>query len=661
MAGSESYITTLRDNIVSFGVDLFAAMAARPRKQRQWFAAAIDGLLCIFAAWIAFSLRIGQWELFSRPIVIFTAAALLLWYPIAWRMGVYLTIIRFSGGRTMMGLAAACSIYAIPMVIAFMVVGVPTIPRTLGLLQPLIFLSLLSMSRVVIRFALVEILHVTRSDESRRRVLIYGAGRAGQQLALSLRHEPQMHVVGFIDDDQRLDGQRLDGLPVFGSERLDKVLKARPVDEVLLAIPQASRARRRAIVDELQGKAVHVRSLPSVAHIIEGHVTINDLRDIQIEDLLGREPVAPNQLLMGKTIAGKRVLVSGAGGSIGSELCRQILFCHPEQLVLVEQSEFALYAIEQELRALAAAEGLTCQIIPELVNIAGRNSVQRVYRSRRPETVFHAAAYKHVPLVEANPISGIRNNVMGTLYSVEAAEEAGVGTFILISTDKAVRPTNIMGASKRVCELVLQAKADTTKTTVFTMVRFGNVLGSSGSVVPLFKAQIAAGGPLTITHRDVTRYFMTIPEASQLVIQAGAMARGGEVFVLDMGQPIRILDLATTMVRLSGLTVRDSDHPDGDLEVIEVGMRPGEKLYEELLIGENPQGTSHPRIMRADEAMIPWDRLNQVLTNMEARLLAGDMASAIALLKQLVPEYAPDNQVAAMLANHDEKTRPVAS
>jgi FlaA1/EpsC-like NDP-sugar epimerase len=360
---------------------------------------------------------------------------------------------------------------------------------------------------------------------------------------------------------------------------------------------------------------------------------------VQIEDLLGRDPITPNELLMGRSIVAKGVMVTGAGGSIGSELCRQIIQFRPRRLILVEQSEYLLYEIERELRQLAAEEGCRVEIVPELADVADRDSVFRIFKRWRPESVYHAAAYKHVPLVEANPIAGLRNNIFSTLYCALAAEAVGVGRFILVSTDKAVRPTNVMGASKRVCELIFQARAHEQQATLFTMVRFGNVLGSSGSVVPLFKSQIAAGGPVTITHRDVTRFFMTIPEASQLVIQAGGMARGGEVFVLDMGQPLHIQDLAETMIRLSGLSVRDATTPDGDIEIVEVGLRPGEKLYEELLIGDNPAATMHPRIMQARETMLPWETLSGSLDDLESFLKRGDAAGALRILRKLVPEY----------------------
>lgn len=622
---------------------MLAFVVDRPRIQRQLAAVVIDGLLCIVAAWIAFSLRLGVWELVSLPIVSFTAVALLFWYPIAWRMGVYRSLIRFSGARTIADLAVACAALIVPLFIAFVLLRFPLVPRTLCVLHPMVFLLLLGASRIAIRFVLLDLFKVVSPNA--HRVLVYGAGRAGQQLALSLRHESQVHLVGFVDDDLRLDGQRLDGVSVFGANRLKEVLEDTEVDEVLLAIPSASRARRREIIETLQNEEVYVRSLPNLTNIIEGTVTVSDLREIQIEELLGRETVAANELLMGRTIAGKTVLVSGAGGSIGSELCRQIVRCRPARLVLLEQSEYALYAIEQELGELMRELGISVPVIPEMANVSERSSMRRVYSHYRPETVFHAAAYKHVPLVEANPISGLRNNIMGTLHSVEAAEEVGVANFILISTDKAVRPTNIMGASKRVCELVLQARAEqTTGKTVFSMVRFGNVLGSSGSVVPRFKAQIAAGGPVTLTHREITRYFMTIPEASQLVIQASAMAKGGEVFVLDMGQPVKIIDLARSMIRLSGLSVRDEDNPDGDIQIAETGLRPGEKLYEELLIGDNPEPTNHSRIMRAREGMWAWEELDRELQNLDGAIRSGDSVGAVQVVVRLVPEFVPDGE-----------------
>lgn len=635
---------------------MLAFVVDRPRIQRQMAAVAIDGSLCIAAVWIAFSLRLGVWELFSQPILTFAAIALLFWYPIAWKTGVYRSLIRFSGARTIADLAIACAALAVPLFIVCVVFRLPSVPRTLSMLHPIIFLLLLGASRIAIRFVLLDLFKVVSVNA--RRVLVYGAGRAGQQLALSLRHESQVHLVGFVDDDLRLDGQRLDGVPVFGANRLKELLEDTDIDEVLLAIPSASRARRREIIDTLKNEEVYVRSLPNLTGVIEGSVTVNDLREIQIEELLGRETVAANQLLMSRTTAGKIVLVSGAGGSIGSELCRQILRCRPARLVLLEQSEYALYAIEQELTELMRELAIDVPLVLELASASERSSMARIYNYHKPETVFHAAAYKHVPLVEANPISGLRNNIMGTLHSVAAAEAVGVANFILISTDKAVRPTNIMGASKRVCELILQARAEQPDVkTVFSMVRFGNVLGSSGSVVPRFKAQIETGGPVTLTHREITRYFMTIPEAAQLVLQASAMAKGGEVFVLDMGQPVKIIDLATSMIHLSGLSVRSTENPDGDIQIVETGLRPGEKLYEELLIGDNPEKTKHPRIMRAREGLWHWEELERELQELDATIRGtGDSIAAVQTVSRLVPEYAPDAEWAERLVREGRGT-----
>lgn len=647
----DGQLLVLRESAMVHATRWLARLADLPRRRRQNVAILMDAVLCVVAVWIALSLRVGEWNLFTRPVYILSAVALILWFPIALQRGIYLSIIRFSGGRTMMGLAVASGIFAIPMVLIFMVVGIAGVPRTMGLLHPIIFLALLSVSRMTIRFALVDILHRASGGRELRRVLIYGAGRAGQQLSLSLRHEPHVQVLGYIDDDVRLNGQRLDGIPIYSSDRLAWSIRTLMIDEVLIGLPRISRTRRREIIDALQNFQVQVRVLPSLSRIIDGEISINDLRAVQIEDLLGRDPVAPNTLLMGRNIAGRTVLVSGAGGSIGGELCRQILNFRPHRLILVDQSEFALYAIDDELAAAAIQiDGPAIDIVPELGNVADRHSISRIYSRWKPDTVFHAAAYKHVPLVERNPIAGLRNNIFGTLYSCIAAEEVGVTTFTLVSTDKAVRPTNIMGASKRVCELILQARSGARCATIFTMVRFGNVLGSSGSVVPRFMAQIRAGGPVTLTHRDVTRYFMTIPEAAQLVIQAGAMAKGGEVFVLDMGRPVHIRDLAASMIRLSGLSVRDEEYPDGDIEIREIGMRPGEKLYEELLIGENPQSTMHERIIRASETMLDWNDLERALEVLSGHLARGEANEALEILRELVPEYAPPTGYSSMQA-----------
>jgi len=477
-------------------------------------------------------------------------------------------------------------------------------------------------------------------------VMIYGAGEAGRQLAAAMANSHEMRVVGFLDDDERLYGQVLNGLRIYGPDDLEGLVLSLQISDVLLALPSISRHRRNEILSQMLHAKVSVRTLPSVSDLAQGRVTISDLRELDIDDLLGREPVTPDTLLLGKNTTDKVVLVTGAGGSIGSELCRQILKIGPAILLLVEQSEFALYQIHQELQAkLANQPDSSIRLVPLLASVRDEERMREIMSTWKPQTVYHAAAYKHVPLVEHNPAEGIKNNVLGTLTAARAAAEQGVADFVLISTDKAVRPTNIMGASKRLAEMVLQALAADSSGTRFSMVRFGNVLGSSGSVVPKFRQQIRDGGPVTVTHADITRYFMTIPEAAQLVIQAGAMAMGGDVFVLDMGQPVKIMDLATRMIELSGLTVRDEENPDGDIGIEVTGLRPGEKLYEELLIGDNPKSTSHPRIMKAHEEFLLWPQLEEKLRVLRMALDVNDVGVVRLMLEQLVSGYQPHEEI----------------
>jgi FlaA1/EpsC-like NDP-sugar epimerase len=520
-------------------------------------------------------------------------------------------------------------------------------------LHPLVFMLLLAGSRLGLSSLLLQALYSRPMRQKRKRVLVYGAGSAGQQLANSVRDDPQIRVIGFVDPD--LSNRSVEGKPIWHTDELEQILALEDVDEVFLALSTASRSTRRQIVERLRARApqVRVRMLPSISEIAFEKVSINDLRDVQIEELLGRDEVAPDPELMRRNIAGKCVLVTGAGGSIGSELCRQIMLQRPRTLVLVEQSEHALYLVDAELRELRDREGLAVEIAAELVDVAQSAECTRAFRAWRPETVFHAAAYKHVPLLEANPLPGIRNNVFGTLNACLCAEEAGTDTFILVSTDKAVRPTSVMGASKRVCELIIQARARVQHSMNYSGVRFGNVLGSSGSVVPLFRRQIEKGGPVTVTHADVTRYFMTIPEASQLVIQAGAIAQGGDIFLLDMGDPVRIHDLARAMVELSGLTVRDESNADGDVEITEIGLRPGEKLHEELLMEENALPTVHPRIVRSHESMIEWLHLQRRLADLGEAIENNDAAIAISLLCLLVPGYRAEADAVEAEEIHD--------
>lgn len=625
------------DLVASAIVNAVSRAANYPRRTRQLLAFAMDCGLAVAATWIAWSLRVGRWDLFGSGQLQFVAAVLVFWTVIAISRRTYASLIRYSGGRTMAGLTISAALLVPPLVVAFVLRNVPGIPRTLVLLQPIVFLLLLATSRIGLRFILIEALNVAAWDAPRRNVAIYGSGSAGKQLALLLRHEPQFRLVAFVEDDPRLIGAEMDGVGVILPEELNRLIERGRVDEVLLALPNVGRQKRREIVEGLSEYPVQVRTLPSFGGLIEGKVTLNDLRQVNLEELLGRDPVPPQNDRLAAHISGKVVMVTGAGGSIGSELVRQIAKLQPAQLVLVEMSEYALYSIDSEIAKL----DLGISIATELVNVVESGVARRLVERYRPATIFHAAAYKHVPLVEANPLAGIHNNVFGTLNMVRAARDFGGEHFVLVSTDKAVRPTNIMGASKRICELVLQSLAAQDGPTNYSMVRFGNVLGSSGSVVPLFRQQIEGGGPVTLTHRDVTRFFMTIPEAALLVMQAGAMARGGEVFVLDMGESVRIYDLAATMIKLSGLTVRDKDNPAGDIEIQEVGLRPGEKLYEELLIGNAPQPTSHPRIFHAHEEFLSWRELEPQLAVLAEAIEKGDASAALRVVQDLVPDYRP--------------------
>ncbi len=625
---------------------------------RRFLALAMDLVLCVISVWLAFSIRLGAWDLFSPSVGIVIAVAIAAWLVSARWCGVYRSIIRSAGGRSMIDLAVACLLFSLPMMTIFMFVGIESIPRTVGVLQPMIFMLLLAMGRIAIRYALIDILQVAQKKKGIR-VAIYGAGRAGQQLGFALRHEGNVSLACYLDDDNSLVGQRIDGVKIHSSRDIGDIFGSVGFDEILLAIPSASRSRRAEIIEQLQPYPLRVRSLPSIGNIIDGKVSIKDLHDVAVEDLLGRDAVPPDENLLSEAIFDKDVLVSGAGGSIGSELCRQILSRSPRRLILVDHSEFALYSILTELEE-GRSFNREIEIIPELADISDSAVAARIMGRHRPQTVFHAAAYKHVPLVEANPISGLRNNILGTYHCSLEAERVGALRFILVSTDKAVRPTNIMGASKRICELILQARASAGGNTVFSMVRFGNVLGSSGSVVPRFRAQIAAGGPIQLTHREITRFFMTIPEAAQLVMQAGAMAKGGEVFVLDMGQPVRILDLAYAMIQLSGRTIRDQSNPEGDIAIEEIGLRPGEKMYEELLLGDNPKPTDHSRIMRAQEAKLDWAEISPLLNELTHALDRGDVGKAMAVVRQAVPDYASADRSAVTVPSgslRDAKVR----
>ena len=620
---------------------------AMPRPAKRVVVLAVDAALCVLTVWRAYYLRLGEWVKLSgdsywQPLWA-VGVSLVVALPIFVVNGFYRAIFRYSGLSALVTVLKASLVYGLLFASVFTAFGVDGVPRTVGLIQPMLLLLTVGASRMLARFWLGGLYRNQLKMIALPRVLIYGAGNAGRQLAGAMANSHEMRVVGFLDDDDRLHGHVLNGLSIYSPADLPALVGSLQVSTVLLAIPSASRHRRNEMIAQMLSAHVQVRTLPAVSELAQGMVSTSDLRELDIDDLLGREPVTPNHILLCKNITGKVVLVTGAGGSIGSELCRQIVAVSPSTLVLLEQSEFALYELHQELQE--KLENTDVQLVPVLASVRDAGRLQEIFSVWKPETVYHAAAYKHVPLVEHNPIEGIRNNTLGTLTAAQVAVEQGVGDFVLISTDKAVRPTNIMGASKRLAEMVLQALAATSPKTRFSMVRFGNVLGSSGSVVPKFRRQIRDGGPITVTHPDMTRYFMTIPEAAQLVIQAGAMSKGGDVFVLDMGDPVKILDLANRMIELSGLCVRNGDTPDGDIEIEITGLRPGEKLFEELLIGNNPRPTSHPRIMKAHEEFLAWPLLQEKLDHMEGLLARRDVEGIKELLIELVAGYTPHGQL----------------
>jgi FlaA1/EpsC-like NDP-sugar epimerase len=634
---------------------LAVPILALPRAAKRFVALSVDLGLCVLTVWLAFYLRLGEFVTLSGTALWAVGASVGIALPIFIVSGLYRAIFRYSGWPALLAVARAVGIYGLLYASVFTAIGVAGVPRTVGIIQPMLLLLFVGASRALARVWLGDQYLSILKHASRPKVLIYGAGTTGRQLAAAMANSHEMQVAGFLDDDDRLHGHVLNGQPIYNPADLDNLATTLNISDVLLAMPSLSRRRRNEILSQVRSARVAVRTLPSVNDLAQGKVSISDLRELDIDDLLGREPVAPNHILLAKNIVGKVVLVTGAGGSIGSELCRQILAVSPAKLLLIEQSEFALYGIHQELEEkLAALDGATPPVlVPLLASVQDDDRMREIMSTWHPDTVYHAAAYKHVPLVEHNPAAGIKNNVLGTLRTAQAAAENGVTDFVLISTDKAVRPTNVMGASKRLAEMALQALAANqagtsggiSGGTKFSMVRFGNVLGSSGSVVPKFRQQIRDGGPITLTHPEVTRYFMTIPEAAQLVIQAGAMAKGGDVFVLDMGQPVKIIDLARRMVELSGMTVKDEQNPEGDIEIAVTGLRPGEKLYEELLIGDNPKQTVHPRIMKAHEEFIPWAEFEARLTALEIALNVNDVGVIRLMMQQLVAGYIPSDDI----------------
>ena len=568
---------------------------ALPRSTKRLVMMAADAVSVTAALWLAFALKYDSLlHGFDHASWLYAGVAAASIF-IFWALGLYRSVIRYIGPKSLVAIVGGAAGSAASLYMLGQTFVPPSVPASVAAIYACLALTWVGGSRVLARWLLVP--HCTAGEP----VAIYGAGEAGVQLARALTGDKGLAVLGFFDDKNLLQGALIDGLPVWPSADLPLLVKSRGLVRILIAVPTASRRRRAEIIGNVEGLGVRVQTIPDLADIASGRAHVDELREVDVADLLGRDPVAPDAALLGACIRDKAVMVTGAGGSIGSELCRQILQLQPRRLVLFEMSEVALYQIDCELRVLIEAGRLDVELVALLGNVSHRCRARDAMKAYGVQTVYHAAAYKHVPIVEQNVIDGIHNNVIGTWYTAEAALESGVETFVLISTDKAVNPTNVMGATKRLAEMVLQALHRRGSSTRFCMVRFGNVLDSSGSVVPLFRRQIRLGGPVTVTHAEVIRYFMTIPEASQLVLQASAMATGGDVFVLDMGKPVGILDLARRMVSLSGLTVRDEQNPDGDIEIAITGLRPGEKLYEELLIGTNVSITDHPRILQAVE------------------------------------------------------------
>ena len=621
-----------------------------------------DVLICALSVWLAFGLRLDQWDDFQRQQWMVLIVAIGFSFPLFIVFGLYQAIFRYVGSAALASIARIFIIYTSLFLCTIPFFGADDVPWSIGVIQPIFLFIGISIIRYFVGYWLGSINNVRKSfHRAQSVVFIYGAGSIGRQLAKGLSGSKEILVKGFIDDDLNLHGSAIDGITVYANIDLHKLIRRLGITDVLLAIPSVSQSRRSEIIASLNGCGVRVRTVSGLIDLASGRVRISDLYDLDMNDLLGRAVVPPVVGLLEKNIRSQVVLVTGAGGSIGSELCRQIIKFSPKSLILIERSEHSLYLIYEELnKAIARHDGdllvnggeykdslsapvLPIKLVACLASVQDGELLRRIFRSHQPSAVFHAAAYKHVPLVEQNPTEAIRNNVFGTLTCAQVSREFGVSNFIFVSTDKAVRPTNIMGASKRIAELVLQAMADIKDdhSTTFSMVRFGNVLGSSGSVAPLFKDQIAAGGPITLTHSEVTRYFMTIPEAAQLVIQSSAMAVGGDVFVLDMGEPVRIYDLAVKMIYLSGLLVKDDTHPHGDIEIKVTGLRPGEKLFEELLIVDNSQPTAHPKIMKAYEEFLSWDNLQEDLEKLNLALVAFDAELTRGMLKKLVPGYQP--------------------
>jgi len=604
----------------------------------------VDSVLIILALYCAFALRLDYWYWPENNLIWVIFGAPIIGIPVFYSFKLYKSVTRFIGAKSLISIFQAVTLYSVIWGLLGYMIGIDGIPRSVILINWMLTIIVIGGSRILARWIF------TRLDPInlilKKNVIIYGAGSAGRQLSQALLLSGEYKHVAYIDDNLLIDKTYINNIPVFAFSKIQLLINNNDVDEVFLALPSISRRQKKEIIDKLNKFPLLVRSLPSVSALAQGKVKIDDLLEIEDSDLLGRVPVLANESLLKINIFDKVVLVTGAGGSIGSELCRQILSLKPKTLILFELSESSLYQIEQEL---LQSTDTNVKVLAILGSIRDKARLKKIFNRFQVQTIYHAAAYKHVPLVEFNQSEGVLNNTIGTMVIAEAAISANIENFVLISTDKAVRPTNTMGATKRIAELILQALAKQSHNTCFSMVRFGNVLGSSGSVIPTFRKQIKNGGPVTVTDKNIVRYFMSIPEAVELVIQSGAMSKGGEVFVLDMGSPVRIYDLAVKMIKMSGLKVCDEQNPEGDIEIAYTGLRPGEKLYEELLVGDNVSSTQNSLIMSAKEKMIDWDVLRPILNRLQESALSSDQSNIRSLLIEIVPEFKPQSKIRDLL------------
>tara|TARA_X000000950_G_scaffold198387_1_gene238946 strand:- start:5 stop:1921 length:1917 start_codon:yes stop_codon:yes gene_type:complete len=596
-----------------------------PRYSKITIAIITDICMCIFCTWLAFVIRLEEIILFKDINFFPSIISIIIAIPIFWICGIYKTIFRFAGLSIIFTVTFSIILYGFLFFLVIGVYGIEEVPRSIAIIQPMLLFFAITSSRLIVKY-LLTLNFKSYKNSNKQNILIYGAGEAGRQLLITLENNPEFKVVGFLDDNNQLHNQTILNHIVHSPSKLEKLIQSKDVIFIFLALPSIGRNKRNQILETLNKYKITVKTLPSISEIVDGTITISDIKDLNIDDLLSRNEIKPDTKLLNKNIHKQTVLVTGAGGSIGSEICRQIIRLDPNKLILLELNEFALYSIQEELKKINKNISITAL----LANTQDQSNLETIFETFKVNTVYHAAAYKHVHLVEENVCEGVKNNVFSTLSVVNAAIKKNISTFVLISSDKAVRPTNMMGASKRLSELCVQAIFNDNKSarTNFSIVRFGNVLESSGSVIPKFTKQIKEGGPITLRHKDVSRYFMTVIEAAQLVIQAGAMGKNAEVFVLDMGNSIKIKDIIEKMIKLSGLTIKDTQNPTGDIEIKITGLKPGEKLHEELLIGDNPQKTNHPKIQKASDPYILFDQLNEYLTKLKF-LIANNNANEV--------------------------------